>query len=153
MGSDEATAWFLLRPPPVMPARAIVALMGGQATLHSHIENFEDLLNAVKDGLPLAAFRKVAEAVGVDDHAFADALRVLPADGERLTVDESDRLVRFADIFAKIQYRLRDATRASEWLKQPNAALGHRRPIDLIDVQPGVSQIEQLINDPGAAVL
>jgi putative toxin-antitoxin system antitoxin component (TIGR02293 family) len=40
---------------------------------------------------------------------------------------------------------LGDAQAANRWLKRPNAALGGKTPLELLDTEPGVHTVENVL--------
>jgi putative toxin-antitoxin system antitoxin component (TIGR02293 family) len=67
------------------------------------------------------------------------------ASDARLTPAESDRTVRLAQVFATAVETLGDGGRASEWLKAPNRALRGACPLDQLDTDPGVREVEDVL--------
>jgi len=64
---------------------------------------------------------------------------------ERLGRHESDRLSRLARIVALAKHYLADVPAANRWLKRPNAALGGKTPRELMDTEPGVRDVENVL--------
>lgn len=63
----------------------------------------------------------------------------------RLAKYESDRIYRLARIVALAKRYIGDVEKARRWLKRPNRALGGRAPIDLIETEPGVREVENVL--------
>ena len=59
----------------------------------------------------------------------------------RLTVGESDRLVRTATVIAKAQDVLGGRNKAVRWMSSPNLALGNESPMSLLDTSAGEHEV------------
>jgi putative toxin-antitoxin system antitoxin component (TIGR02293 family) len=58
---------------------------------------------------------------------------------------ESDRAVRVASLTALAEETFANRAKAQAWLRRPTTALGGKRPIDLLDSEPGARVVEQLL--------
>jgi putative toxin-antitoxin system antitoxin component (TIGR02293 family) len=56
---------------------------------------------------------------------------------------ESERAVRVASLKAPAEETF--ANKAQRWLRRPTAPLGGKRPLDLLDSEPGARVVEQLL--------
>ena len=64
----------------------------------------------------------------------------------RLSPDESERLLRLARIFELATSLFEgDQKGARQWLETPNPSLGDRRPLELLQTEPGAREVEDLI--------
>ena len=72
---------------------------------------------------------------------------------ERLTVEESDRLVRLTRIQALAEDVLGGAEKANRWLREPLGILDGKAPLELVRTDSGARVIEQILAkiDWGAA--
>ena len=52
---------------------------------------------------------------------------------------------RLARIIALAAHYLGDAQAANRWLKRPNAALGGKAPLELMDSEPGARSVENAL--------
>ncbi|GBE09802.1 hypothetical protein BMS3Bbin12_00644 [bacterium BMS3Bbin12] len=114
-----------------------------------------DLRELVRAGLPYqAAEFLLLESLGL---ALDEAARLLAVSRrtltrkrqnpkERLGPAESDRLYRLARTLTLASEVLGDDAAAREWLKTPNRALGGDRPLDLLDTEPGVRAVEDVLD-------
>lgn len=64
---------------------------------------------------------------------------------EKLTVDESDRLIRLLRILADAERVYGSLTRALAWLRTPVATLGGRAPIRLLRTGIGTGIVEEAL--------
>lgn len=111
-----------------------------------------DLIAAVREGLPAGTLVRLAERLGLSQADLSAKLgiplRTLNrriAQHGRLTASESDRTARMAQVFADAVETLGDEPKAAQWLKTPNRALDGVSPLDLLDTDPGVREVEQVL--------
>jgi putative toxin-antitoxin system antitoxin component (TIGR02293 family) len=64
---------------------------------------------------------------------------------ERLSGDESDRVVRLAHAFSSAERTFGDRERAWRWLRKSSRSLGSERPIDLLATETGARAVEELL--------
>ena len=64
---------------------------------------------------------------------------------QRLNRIESERAIRVASLIALAEETFGNPAKAQNWLRRPTAALGDRRPIDLLASEPGARVVEQLL--------
>lgn len=62
--------------------------------------------------------------------------------GERLTVEESDRLARFMHILDVATHTFGDKAEAVEWLAGPKRAFDGAAPMDLVRTSVGAQEVE-----------
>ena len=65
---------------------------------------------------------------------------------QRLRADESDRLFRVTRIAALTEEVLGSTEKARRWLHSANRALGNRTPLELLDTDLGVRQVDDLLS-------
>jgi putative toxin-antitoxin system antitoxin component (TIGR02293 family) len=72
---------------------------------------------------------------------------------ERLTIEESDRLVRLTRLQALAEDVFGDADKANRWLREKLAILGGKQPLEVAATEAGGRVVEQLLAkiDWGAA--
>ena len=58
---------------------------------------------------------------------------------------ESERAVRVASLTALAEETFGNRAKAQAWLRRPTSALADRRPLDLLDSEPGARVVEQLL--------
>jgi putative toxin-antitoxin system antitoxin component (TIGR02293 family) len=96
-------------------------------------------------GLPASVILRIERKLQL---STADIVRILEISAstrkrfnrtprKRLDPALSDRIVRLASTVAEASDLLGDRQKAVEWFKTPIAALGDRRPMDLITSDPG----------------
>jgi putative toxin-antitoxin system antitoxin component (TIGR02293 family) len=136
-----------------MPKTAAIAqVLGGRKVLGKVVKKPDDLAALVRKGLPASSVTVLAERLDVANTALSQKLgipqRTLTrrlSQRSRLTSAESDRTVRLARLVANAVEMIGDEHKAVEWLQTPNRALGGERPLDQLDTDIGVREIEDLL--------
>lgn len=64
---------------------------------------------------------------------------------ERLTVEESDRVIRAVRVISAAEAVYESRERALEWLRRPNPRLSDRKPISLLKTDTGARIVEELL--------
>jgi putative toxin-antitoxin system antitoxin component (TIGR02293 family) len=115
------------------------------------IRSEADFVKVVERGVPIGALAALArqEALSPED---VDRL-IIPrrtlahrkAKDQPLNRVESERAVRVASVTALAEETFANRDKARTWLRRPTTALGGRRPIDLLDSEPGGRVVEQLL--------
>jgi putative toxin-antitoxin system antitoxin component (TIGR02293 family) len=133
--------------------------LGGRSTLGAKVASAADLARVVSHRIPLKALAHVLRSGSFSDAEIQHF--VIPArtrrhrqeKNERLTVEESDRLVRLARIQALAEDMFGDSTRANRWLREPLGELSGKPPLELAQTEAGGRVIEQILAkiDWGAA--
>lgn len=111
-----------------------------------------EVVHEIERGLPFAAFERLRNTLGLTAGEFAKVVAI-PArtlirrkSEGRLSLEESDRLVRVSRVFAHaVDVYDGDPERAAEWMKSPIPALGGRRPIDLVWSDAGAMGVDRIL--------
>jgi len=134
-----------------LTTQRLVATLGGRRALGADPSNLDALRRRLRLGLPYEALAAVSSAYDLDLRSLAVVLRI-PARTlarrrreRRLHPDESDRLFRVARIAALAEETLGGRDKAARWLKRPNRALGNGVPLDHLDTDLGVRQVEDVL--------
>ncbi len=131
-----------------------VELLGGRAVLKRPIFSKLDAHEVIVKGLPSKALRHIADSVTVLGHAEVLAavgvsLRTVQRQSKSpkkmLSLEQSSRTWKFAEVLAKATEVMGSQVRAEEWLTTPATALDQRRPIDLLSSPVGAEAVEQLL--------
>lgn len=137
--------WFLA-------AYTIPDVLGGELILGRPMGRSGALADLVREGLPVKALFLLAQRLDLRQAEISEKIgipqRTLTrrnAQDARLTPTESDRTVRLAQVYANARETLGDGDRAAAWLKTPNRALRGGRPLDQVDTDPGVREVEDLL--------
>lgn len=111
----------------------------------------EVTVETVREGLPVESLEGLAERLRVTSAALQRWLNLSKqtyarrrAKG-RLSADESDRVVRYADLFRQATDLLGDEGAAARWLRTPAPALGGETPADRATTELGAHDVSRLI--------
>lgn len=131
--------------------QALVETLGGTAVFKRRVISVDDLRKAIHSGIPYQALEVMAERFGLDLPRIGKILH-LPSRTmarrklqHRFNVQESDRLVRVARVFASAAEIFGRREHASTWLTRPNRALQDRVPLDLLDTEVGTREVEAVL--------
>lgn len=135
-----------------MGAFTVADVLGGESLLGAPGHPPAALAQLVRQGLPAEALARLAERLDLRQAEISEKLgipqrtltRRLARHG-RLTAVESDRAVRLAQVFANASGTLGSEEKAAHWLKTPNRALRGGRPLDQLDTDPGVREVEGIL--------
>ena len=138
---------------------AVYGKLGGRTTLGVEVASEADLARLVAHRIPLRALVYIQRKGFFSDTELQHF--VIPArtrrhrqeKKERLTVEESDRLVRLARIQAYTEDVFGDSAKANRWLREPLGELGATPPLELAQTEAGARVVEQILAkiDWGAA--
>jgi putative toxin-antitoxin system antitoxin component (TIGR02293 family) len=134
-----------------MTAHGVAERLGGRRVLKRVVESDFDLVEAIEEGLPIAAIESV-----IRDGTFSAGeiyelvlpRRTLTHRKEKrqpLTAEESDRLTRAVRLAARAEEAIGNAEKAARWLRRPNRALLGKRPLDLLESDVGARMVEQVL--------
>jgi putative toxin-antitoxin system antitoxin component (TIGR02293 family) len=135
-----------------MVASDVASLLGGQPGLGGVVMSDFDLLQAVLDGLPLSAVDAIVDsgAITADEASrliiHSEDLRERRAGVQRLSQDESDRLIRVARVIAAATDTFTDPGRAARWLRAPNRGLGGMVPVELLATETGAALVHETLH-------
>lgn len=135
-----------------MASISVAAVLGGKGVLGGMGQKAPALAQLVREGLPAESLLRLAERldlrqaeisarIGIPQRTLTRRL----AQHGRLTAAESDRTVRLAQVFANAAETLGSDQKAATWLKTPNRALRGERPLDQLDTDPGVREVEDIL--------
>jgi putative toxin-antitoxin system antitoxin component (TIGR02293 family) len=138
---------------------AVFHKLGGRGALGMDVASAADLARAVFLRIPLKSLMHVMRSGSFSDEEISDM--VIPArtqrhrhqKNERLTVEESDRLVRLTRIQALAEDVFGDVVKANAWLRAPLGELSGETPLGLAQTEAGARVVEQILAkiDWGAA--
>ncbi|MGH7820220.1 MAG: type II RES/Xre toxin-antitoxin system antitoxin [Candidatus Binatia bacterium] len=111
-------------------------------------EGYVAAASLVREGLPLEALHELV-AAGFSMSEVQElvinprTLRHRRARAERLSPEESDRVVRLVRISSAAERTFGDRERAWRWLRKTNRSLGGHRPLDLLATETGARAVEE----------
>jgi putative toxin-antitoxin system antitoxin component (TIGR02293 family) len=135
-----------------MATHSVPEILGGEAILGRRVKRRGALADLVREGLPVKALLLLAERLDMRQSEISEKIgipqRTLTrrlTQHSRLTAAESDRAVRLAQVYTAAAETLGDEHKAAAWLKTPNRALRGGRPLDQLDTDPGVREVEDVL--------
>jgi putative toxin-antitoxin system antitoxin component (TIGR02293 family) len=133
-------------------SQTIPDVLGGEVILGRPMNKGGALADLIREGLPVKALFLLAERLDLRQAEISEKIgipqRTLTrrmTQHSRLTPAESDRTVRLAQVYAMATETLGDGDKAAQWLKTPNRALRGGRPLDQLDTDPGVREVEDVL--------
>jgi putative toxin-antitoxin system antitoxin component (TIGR02293 family) len=110
-----------------------------------------DWAEAIEEGLPTEALEAAMDRSGLSWKEIGRL--VIPRrtfshrkeNGQTLTPEESDRLVRLLRILAKAKETFQSEEKAGRWLKEENRALGGRAPLEALQTESGARLVENIL--------
>ena len=135
-----------------MATHSVPEVLGGEHVLGRPVSKGGALAELVREGLPVKALlllaerldmrqAEISEKIGIPKRTLTRRLQ----QHSRLTAAESDRAVRLAQVYATAAETLGNGEKAAAWLKTPNRALRGGRPLDQLDTDPGVREVEDVL--------
>jgi putative toxin-antitoxin system antitoxin component (TIGR02293 family) len=112
----------------------------------------ESIIQVVEAGLKADVVERLKARLGLCTEELADLLRVSTRTlarrqrQGRLAVGESDLLYRFARLYEQAVEVMGNEADALLWLKQPQWGLGGAVPLDYARTEPGVREVEDLLD-------
>lgn len=135
-----------------MATHSVSDVLGGKVVLGRPARKRGALAELVREGLPVRALLLLAERLDVRQAEISEKIgipkRTLTrrlTQHARLTAAESDRAVRLAQVYSNAAETLGSGEKAAAWLKTPNRALRGGRPLDQLDTDPGVREVEDVL--------
>jgi putative toxin-antitoxin system antitoxin component (TIGR02293 family) len=135
-----------------MATFAVPEVLGGELILERSFAGSGALAELVREGIPVKALMLLAERLDLRQSEIAEKigipLRTLTrrmSSESLLTPAESDRTVRLAQVYATAVETFGDSEKAVSWLKTPNRVLRGAAPIDQLDTDPGVREVEDVM--------
>jgi len=111
-----------------------------------------EILSQVRNGLPAAMFEQVASTLGLSTSALAAKLGIARrtvtrkrGNGAPLSSETSEKLLRVARVRNLGRTLFTTDEAVSEWLSKPDASLGNMAPLDLLDIDLGAREVENLL--------
>ncbi|SEG59808.1 putative toxin-antitoxin system antitoxin component, TIGR02293 family [Bryocella elongata] len=135
-----------------MTAAAIATVLGGRKTLKRTVKSDMDLRVVTREGIPVATLPQLAQKLGVDLKTLAKVVGISDrtlsrriAANARLTLEESDRTMRVARVFARAEDVLGASEKAARWMQSPVLALADHTPLELLDTDLGAQWVTDVL--------
>lgn len=123
-----------------------------EAALGIHSTSRMGLISQVKGGLPVAAFDRFSQVVGIPRETLARTIHVSTRTvsrrreaGQRLDPTTSERLVRLASLYAKTTEVIGDDGLARQWMQTPREAFAGKTPFEMAETELGAREVEDLL--------
>lgn len=147
-----------MTPTPAPIVESVFRKLGGETALGAEVRSEADLARLVHHRIPLRVLSYVERGgfskVEIDRYIIpARTQRHRKQKRERLSVEESDRVVRLMRIQSLAEDVLGDTGKAQRWLREPLGILGGKPPLELAHTESGARVVEQILAkiDWGAA--
>lgn len=112
----------------------------------------EEQVRQLERGLPGQTLGQIARQLGVSEKTLISSLRfsqrtmtARKAAGERLTLSESERMLRVARVRNAAAEIFTNDAAIAEWLSSPDSALGGRTPLEMLATDIGSRKVENLV--------
>lgn len=134
-----------------MTTATLAESLGGTPVLGGRIGSPLEWIEALENGLPIEAIEAAVErGILTRDEAeeFVIPRRTLShrkQKGQRLTLEESDKLGRITRLTARAAETFGSQEDAVAWLREPNGALAGQAPLDLLRTGEGAVLVEQIL--------
>jgi len=126
------------------PLKETLAILGLKKAVRSSF----DLMPVIRQGLPAATLEAVSRHMDLSALATVELLGLAKRtmarrlqEGQTLTAEESERVVRLARVLAQASEVLGSIQKARSWLQKPNRALGGQTPLRILDTDIGTNAV------------
>ncbi len=131
----------------------IMAGLGGERFVKRQIRHEFDLIELVKEGLPMEAVAFLQNNFGFTNKEMSHILSISESTYQRriktkstLTQDETEKAVSLSELYAKGIDVFRDETDFETWFQTKIPAMGNQRPTDMLDSMIGRQQVMDELN-------
>jgi putative toxin-antitoxin system antitoxin component (TIGR02293 family) len=114
-------------------------------------ENTDHLISQLKQGLPTDAFDMLKERLNITDNALSRIVQIPQRtlnrrrERGRLRTDESERVLRLAQVCDMAFKVFGSPEKAESWLKKPARGLGGKIPLEYADTDLGAHEVINLL--------
>ena len=138
--------------PLARPRHRIARYPSRGSSLGLAVKGTTDLIHTVERGLSFKAFENFSAEAGIEPAAIASIIQVPERtlarrkSSGRLSPNESERLLRIANIFEKaVELFEGNVSEAIQWLTTPKKAIGENVPLPFSRTELGAREVENLI--------
>lgn len=133
--------------------KEIAEVLGGRKVFGTSVRSVWFWTDLIEEGFPFGALESLKKILRLSDREISSALDVSTktasrwrhGEKTRLPSSVSDRIFRYARIFALAEQVLEDRDAARDWLHDTQIGLGGRSPIDLMRTEAGAREVESLL--------
>jgi putative toxin-antitoxin system antitoxin component (TIGR02293 family) len=132
-------------------AQKIVDVLGGPRVIGRSVSTLDDLAKRLRKGLPYTSVECMMDTLGISREVLASTLQIPPRTLARrkregaLGPGESDRLYRLARVVAHALAVFEDDKKVAAWMNRPSRALLGRFPMEVLDTDIGVQQVDDIL--------
>lgn len=131
----------------------IVSALGGESIIKHSIRHELDLMDVVKEGLPIESLTYLQHNFGFTNKAMSHILAISESTYQRkikaknkLTKDETEKAIALSEVYEKGIEVFENNKDFDDWLHSSIVSLQHQRPVDLLDSMIGRKQVMRVLN-------
>ena len=119
--------------------------------LDINTESTDQLISLLKEGLPTDLFDKLKNRLNISENALAKIVQIPKRtlnrrrDKGKLKTDESERVLRLAQVYDMAVSVMGSDETAANWLKNPARGLGGHIPLEYVDTALGADEVIALL--------
>lgn len=114
-------------------------------------DNIDQLISQLKEGFSTDAFDMLKERLNISDNRLSKIVQIPKRTLDRrrqkgrLRTDESERVLRLAQVYDMAFDVLGGQEKAQRWLKKPARGLGGKIPLEYADTDLGAHEVTNLL--------
>lgn len=114
-------------------------------------DNIDQLISQLKEGLSTDSFDKLKRRLNISDNVLSRIVQIPKRtlnrrrEGGRLRSDESERILRLAQVYDMALDVFGSQKKAETWLKKPARGLGGKVPLEYADTDLGAHEVINLL--------
>lgn len=114
-------------------------------------DNIDQLISQLKEGLSTDSFDKLKRRLNISDNVLSRIVQIPKRtlnrrrEGGRLRTDESERILRLAQVYDMALDVFGSRKKAETWLKKPARGLGGKVPLEYADTDLGAHEVINLL--------
>ena len=132
--------------------KQIVTALGGEQLIKRSIRHELDLLEIVREGLPMESVAHLQKNMGFTNKTMSHILAISEStyqrrirSGTKLSQDETEKAISLSEVFETGKELFKKPEDFRFWLESKNYALGGEKPMDLLDSALGRAQILEIL--------
>lgn len=120
-------------------------------SLNIKAKSADEMITQLKRGLPTGSFDRLRQRLNISDNALARIVQIpkRTLDRRRLSgrfkSDESERVLRLAQVLDMATEVFGGPAKAESWLKTPARGLGGKVPLEYADTHLGAQEVINLL--------
>lgn len=123
----------------------------GRSSARKGLLDPRETVATIRAGLPMVEFEGLQELLGLNAEVLAGHLGISRSTlvrrrkSGRLDMQESDRILRYARLYARAKSVLGSTSGARHWLQAPARALAYSSPLEFAETEAGCREVENLL--------